>query len=102
MSTPNGKPKALAITESIDDVLDQRGERYGRFDSHAAITQELKAVMRRHIGWAKLSDDQKEALEMCAHKTGRILNGDPNYADSWIDLSGYPKLVADRLNGVVR
>jgi len=34
---------------------------------------------------------------MIAHKIGRILNGDPNYADSWIDIAGYAKLVADRL-----
>jgi hypothetical protein len=34
---------------------------------------------------------------MIAHKIGRILNGDPNYADSWIDIAGYAQLVADRL-----
>ena len=35
-------------------------------------------------------------------KVGRILNGDPNYADSWIDIAGYAKLVADRLEGKTR
>lgn len=39
---------------------------------------------------------------MTAHKLGRILNGDPHYADSWIDIAGYNKLVADRLEGVAR
>ncbi len=28
--------------------------------------------------------------------------GDPNYADSWVDIAGYAKLVADRLEGVER
>jgi hypothetical protein len=46
--------------------------------------------------------DQAEALDMIFHKIGRILNGDPNYADSWIDIAGYAKLVADRLEGKVR
>jgi hypothetical protein len=44
-----------------------------------------------------MDDDQREALDMIAHKIGRILNGDPNYADSWVDIAGYAKLVADRL-----
>jgi hypothetical protein len=39
----------------------------------------------------------REALEMVAHKIGRILNGDPKYHDSWHDIIGYTKLVADRL-----
>lgn len=33
---------------------------------------------------------------MIAHKIGRILNGDPNYRDSWDDIAGYAKLAADR------
>jgi hypothetical protein len=36
---------------------------------------------------------------MIAHKIGRILNGDPDYIDSWDDIAGYAKLVADRLRG---
>ena len=31
-----------------------------------------------------------------------IINGDPNYIDSWVDIAGYATLVADRLNGVER
>ena len=47
--------------------------------------------------WPHLADDQRECLEMLAHKIGRILNGDPDYPDSWHDMVGYAKLVADRL-----
>lgn len=89
-------------TTDITQTLTERGNRYGKFTSHAAITQALKEVMNSHPGWANLAPDQKEALEMNAHKVGRILNGDPNYADSWVDIAGYAKLVADRLEGVER
>jgi len=34
---------------------------------------------------------------MICHKIGRIVNGDPNYYDSWADIAGYAKLVSDRL-----
>lgn len=64
----------------------------------------MKANIRAQMGtkWHSLASDQKEALEMIAHKLARIINGDPDYADSWVDIAGYSKLVADRLEGVVR
>ena len=49
-----------------------------------------------------LDADQWEALDMILHKIARIANGDPNYADSWIDIAGYAKLISDRLEGVTR
>lgn len=86
----------------IAATLTRRGSRYGVFESHASITQRLKETMKATPNWPKLSDDQKESLEMVAHKIGRILNGDPDYDDSWVDIAGYTKLVADRLQGVSR
>ena len=82
---------------NIDSTLSERGDRYGSFDGHAEITQGLKSVMQCTNKWAFLADDQKEALEMIAHKIGRILNGDPNYIDSWHDIIGYTRLVEQRL-----
>lgn len=81
----------------VDQTLNQRGQRYGEFKTHAQITQDLKEVMRLTDNWEVLQPFQVEALEMIAHKIGRILNGDPNYDDSWVDIAGYAKLVADRL-----
>ena len=82
---------------NIDSTLNERGTRYGDFEDHAFITQDLKAVMQETPNWDLLKADQKEALEMTAHKIGRILNGDPNYIDSWHDIIGYIRLVEQRL-----
>lgn len=82
---------------AIDKTLDERGQRYGAFTGHAQVTQLLKRAMGQHPGWRKLQDDQREALEMTAHKIGRILNGDPDYIDSWHDIIGYVRLVEQRL-----
>ena len=81
----------------VDATLAERGTRYGTFTGHAKITQNIKRAMQDSPNWEKLDDDQREALEMTAHKIGRILNGDPNYADSWVDIAGYSQLVANRL-----
>jgi hypothetical protein len=82
---------------NIDKTLQERGSRYGEYADHARITQNIKRAMQDSPNWDTLSDDKKEALEMVAHKIGRILNGDPEYHDSWHDIIGYTKLVADKL-----
>ena len=82
---------------SIDKTLAERGSRYGEFDGHALVTQNIKAAIKDSARWGDLADDQKEALEMVAHKIGRIVNGDPNYIDSWTDIIGYTRLVEKRL-----
>jgi len=86
----------------IAQTLAERGERYGTFKGHAEISQRLKGVLRKFEAerGCDLDPDQREALEMVMHKIARILNGDPNYADSWHDIAGYAQLVADRLNGI--
>lgn len=91
------------LDNDVNTTLAERGSRYGTFEGHAKITQELKDVMRRTDNYCndKLSASQVEALEMIFHKIGRILNGDPNYADSWHDIAGYAKLVDDELNGKI-
>lgn len=84
----------------INTTLEERGRRYGSFEGHAEITRSYK-LLTRHYAERRatlLQDDQWEALDMIAHKLGRILNGDPNYADSWHDIAGYAQLVANRLN----
>lgn len=83
----------------IKEVLAERGSRYGAFDGHAQITQDLKAIMHISPNWFYLTDSQKESLEMVAHKIGRILNGDPTYLDSWVDIVGYTQLVVEQLKG---
>lgn len=85
------------ISSSIDATLAERGARYGSYAEHARITQAIKSAMTDSPNWSSLADDQRETLEMVAHKVGRILNGDPDYHDSWHDIVGYTKLVADRL-----
>lgn len=85
----------------INSTLADRGRRYGAFTDHARITQGLKALISRELCRQEksLALDQQEALDMIMHKVGRIINGDPDYADSWVDIAGYAQLVANRLEG---
>lgn len=84
-------------TTNVNKLLAGREVRYGAFEDHAEISQSLKAVMYAQTGWARLSKDQRESLEMVQHKIARILNGDPEYLDNWVDICGYSQLVVNRL-----
>lgn len=89
------------MTDQIQELLAERGKRYGDFMGHARITMDLKVAIRDHVYShdVKLQPDQWEALDMICHKIGRIVNGDPNWADSWDDIAGYAALVSNRLKG---
>ena len=94
---------ALSVQE-IDAILNQRATTYGAFKYVAEIAQEIKDIVRVADTNRDelLAFDQREALDMIASKIGRILGGDANYVDSWVDIAGYATLVADRLQGKVR
>ena len=81
----------------VSAILAERGSRYGRFDAHALVTQRLKQALTSGTNWDFLEPDAKEALEMIVHKIGRILSGDPDYDDSWVDICGYSQLIVDRI-----
>lgn len=89
----------LKLMTSIDGIIEERTKRYGDFEGTAKVSTDLKERIRHHIydRDAELKPDQWEALDMICHKMARIINGDPDYIDSWDDIAGYAKLVADRL-----
>ena len=91
------------MSESVDATLKARGAIYGDFAGHAEVTQKIKTAMYS-VGcekWNSLTPSQREALEMIAHKIGRILNGFPAYADNWHDIGGYARLVEQQSLSVV-
>ena len=85
---------------SVSETLAEREKRYGDFTGHANVTQDLKRVVLNALEslQKELEDDQQEALDMIFHKIGRIINGDPDYIDSWHDIAGYARLIEDRLS----
>lgn len=82
---------------NLNEVLEERGNNYGNFRDHAALAQDIKYAMKSNIGYTNLSKSQKESLEMIAHKMARIINGNPDYVDSWTDIAGYAQLIVREL-----
>ena len=84
---------------SLDDVLAQRGRTHGNWSDNARLAQAMKELWRNEKGWQRLSACQREALDMIGYKISRVLNGDCNCVEHWIDVAGYAQLVVRELNG---
>lgn len=85
----------------IQDTLNQRAKTHGCFKENGRIMQALKMEMVNSVNWCHLPDEQKEALHMIQHKIGRILSGNNNEPDHWLDISGYSMLVYNILKGEI-
>lgn len=94
------------MSSQVSDVLKERGARYGAFRTHAQHSQVLKEHVLGRIFWdpsrKDINDVISEGMEMILHKIARVMNGDPYYADNWIDIAGYAQLVADELSDKIK
>lgn len=81
----------------IEEVLKQRQSTYGSFTKNAEVSQMMKYFMTQGTNYKQMPVAHREALEMIVHKIARIVNGDPNYIDNWIDICGYSQLVIDEI-----
>jgi len=104
---PNFAPPEMVPmppAQDVNSILDVRANNYGKFKDGAELMQSLKRKLAEHAAKhdKTFADDQWEALEMIVHKMGRIVNGNPDVVDHWVDIAGYATLIADRLQGKAR
>lgn len=83
--------------DTLTEILSSRAKTHGDYATHASCTQGIKRVIAQHTDTSRLTPSEHEALDMIAHKIGRIAAGDPHFEDHWRDIAGYATLVADRL-----
>ena len=97
-------PKPEPEVSGVGKVLDARAEQYGSFMQSSDTTVRIKGIMHNAVARNEvhLYPDQLQALDMIATKLSRIVHGNPNHLDSWIDIAGYATLVADRIQGKIR
>jgi hypothetical protein len=74
-------------------ILKTRAKTHGDFTELAAVAQALKTTIRSAPNWHNLPYHMREALEMDATKTARILCGNAYEPDHWHDKAGYATLV---------
>ena len=90
----------LLTPDELSAMLKERKGTHGHFIDHARITQALKQIIHEELnrcGIHKFSPCHVESLEMIVHKIGRIIAGDPTFADHWDDIAGYAKIANYRV-----
>ena len=77
--------------------LSDRERTHGLFKDTATTSQSIRTEFHASKNWEKLSDVQREALEMLAVKLARVLNGNFNHKDHWDDIAGYAQLASESI-----
>ena len=78
--------------------IDTRAATHCDYTETAQVAQHLKPTIRNARNWNRLSNDKREALDMIMSKVARIMSGEPNEPDHWVDIEGYARLARDRLS----
>jgi len=87
--------EAASLPRIRSALLATREETHGTFHSNARISQFLKTYFRRES--RGIPAIQAEALDMIALKLSRILSGNADISDHWLDIAGYASLVVESL-----
>lgn len=99
LPNPTGTEMSEKVEESVHATVVGRSKTYGKYEDQATFAQSIKRLLQSTSGWRRLSEPQKESMEMIATKQARILFGEPNHVDSWHDIAGYATLVELILKG---
>jgi len=77
-------------------LLEEREHTHGSFEDNAIISQMLKSAFRSTPKWSKLTEIEREAMDMIACKFSRILSGKSMQKQHWEDVVGYAKLIEEK------
>jgi len=87
--------------KTIEATLAERHGHYGKYTEVAKISQMLKKTVRESPNYKFMPPIMKESLDMICNKLSRLLSGGNFYLhDTWHDIGGYAKLVADELERI--
>ena len=80
------------MIKKIKEVIETREETHGSYTDTANVAQDTKAVWHFSNGWYKLTNRERESLDLIATKVARILSGDAEFKDHWTDIAGYAEI----------
>lgn len=81
-----------AAMSDADNTLAERAATHGNFNLQGSFAAVVKRLARESLNYADLEPRQGEALDMIITKLARILYGDAQHRDHWVDIQGYAKL----------
>ena len=93
--------KTSKKTISTTQLIRKRAETHGNYRNTAEISSHLMAYLIDKQDYCadqkEFSFVQRDALSNICKKLARIIAGDPNFIDHWVDIAGYAELVVEDL-----
>ena len=74
-------------------IIENRASTHGDYAEVSRTAQMIKAAISRN-----LPDYQREALDLIATKIARIVSGNPDELDHWLDIEGYARLARESID----
>ena len=93
---PISNSGVYCMQTNVTEVLAKRQGTHGNFLQNADCSQALKEIIDGH-GDELLPPIAREALHNICQKISRIVTGNWQHTDSWVDIAGYATLVAKYL-----
>ncbi len=90
----------IALITGPKDIIQIRESTHGDWKVQSRKAQEIKGLFATQSEGFLFSTSQKEALDLIATKLSRIMTGDPNEPEHWLDIAGYATLVYNDLKGI--
>lgn len=81
------------------NILKQREQTHGDYNEVARVSQALKSALR-HGPIEEVPAVIRESLELICMKMARIVCGDHNEPDHYVDIKGYAQLALSKHVGV--
>lgn len=75
-----------------EQIIESRQGTHGSFKENSRLTRAFLRVAETGLNYKQLNDMQLEALHMNFHKISRLLSGDCNEPDHWLDSGNYMHL----------
>lgn len=76
----------------VKDILAARRDVHGDFVESSVTQGRIISELESTPGWSRCSYAQRRALHMIVEKLTRIVWGNPDEPDHWIDIAGYSTL----------
>lgn len=89
--------KNTARNKEVAGTMKQRGAVYGDFTDGALFSQTCLDAAQAGPNWKNLTPVQKSSISHILQKMQRVVCGDANHRDTWVDIAGYAMLAADRI-----
>ena len=84
--------------DGVEKVISTREATHGSYADTARVAQTLKRVLRNETAhYETLNSRQRESLDLICTKLARIVSGNANEPDHWLDIQGYAKIAIDEV-----